>query len=179
MKWKEYLPALGAAVLAAAILAVANFGFRGLAAQRAEEELQAKLRLLLPNSTSFTRREGAGDPVQALYEGSSGTVAQVRCPGYVYDVELLVAVRSDGTVTGLAVREAHETPGLGSAILFDYEFLARFLKTDGRAEIGRDIVPITGATVSCRAVSRCVSAAVAAVTGEDVPSQATPWGDGS
>lgn len=179
MKWKTYLPALGAAVLGAAILAVANFGFRGLAARNAEQELQEKLQLMLPDSAVFTRRDGDGDLVQALYEGDSGTVAQVRCPGYVYDVELLVAVRHDGTVTGLAVRDAHETTGLGSGILFDHEFLSRFLKTDGRAEIGREIVPITGATVSSRAVSRCVSAAVAAVTGEDVPSQATPWGDAS
>lgn len=179
MNFKTYLPALGAAVLGAGILAVAAFGFRGLATQHAEEELQEKLRLMLPDSTSFTRREGDGNLVQALYEGSGGAVVQVRTKGYVYDVELLVAVRDDGTVTGLAVRDAHETTGLGSAILSDHAFLAQFLKTDGQAEIGRDIVPITGATVSCRAVSRCVSAAVAAVTGEDVPSQATPWGEGA
>ena len=177
MNFKTYLPALGAAVLGAGILAVAAFGFRGLAAQNAREELQEKLRLMLPDSTSFACREGDGNLVQAMYEGSGGTVAQVRTKGYVYDVEMLVAVRHDGTVTGLAVRDAHETPGLGSDILFDYAFLAQFLKTDGQAEIGRDIVPITGATVSSRAVSRCVSAAVAAVTGEDVPSQATPWGE--
>ena len=177
MKGKAYLPALGAVVLGAVILAVAGLGFRGLAAQNAREELQEKLRLMLPDTTSFTRREGDGNLVQAVYEGKSGAVVQVRTKGYVYDVELLVAVRHDGTVTGLAVRDAHETPGLGSAILFDHTFLARFLKTDGQAEIGRDIEPITGATVSSRAVSRCVSAAVAAVTGEDVPSQATPWGE--
>ena len=179
MNFKTYLPALGAAVLGAGILAVAAFGFRGLAAQNAEEELQEKLRLMLPDSTSFTRREGDGNLVQALYEGSGGAVVQVRTKGYVYDVELLVAVRDDGIVTGLAVRDAHETTGLGSAILSDHTFLAQFLKTDGQAEIGRDIAPITGATVSSRAVSRCVSAAVAAVTGEDVPSQATPWGEGA
>ncbi len=175
MKWKGYGPALGAVLLGALILAIAAFAFAGLRTIRAEEELQAQLCTLLPGSSAFTRRDGDGHLVQALYEGSSGTVARVRCPGYVYDVELLVAVRRDGTVTGLSVREAHETPGLGSTILFDYEFLAQFLKTDGRAEIGREIVPITGATVSSRAVSRCVSAAVSAVTGEDVPSQATPW----
>lgn len=177
MKGKRYLIALCAAVLGAAVLAASAFGLRGIAAQRAEEELQQKLHLMLPGTTSFTRRDGDGNLVQAMYEGSGGTVAQVRAKGYVYHVEMLVAVRHDGTVTGLAVREAHETPGLGSDILFDYAFLAQFLKTDGQAEIGRDIVPITGATVSSRAVSRCVSAAVAAVTGADVPSQATPWGD--
>ena len=177
MKGKAYLPALGAAVLGAVILAVAVFAFRGLGATNAQQELQAKLRTMLPGSTVFTRREGDGGLVQALYEGQTGTVVQVGCPGYVYDISLLVAVDDRGRVAALTVREAHETPGLGSGILFDHEFLAQFLQTDGRAEIGREIQPITGATVSCRAVSRCVSAAVSAVTGEDVPSQATPWGD--
>lgn len=177
MKWKAYLPALGGAVLGAVILAVAGFAFRGLAAANARSELQAKLQAMLPGSTVFTCREGDGGMVQALYEGRTGTVVQVACPGYVYDVSLLVAVDDEGRVAALTVREAHETPGLGSAILFDHKFLAQFLQTDGRAEIGREIMPISGATVSCRAVSRCVSAAVSAVTGEDVPSQATPWGD--
>ena len=177
MRLKEYVPALGAVLLGALVLAIAMFSFRNLAAERAEQELQAKLRTMLPGSAPFTRKEGDGGLVRALYEGSGGTVAQVRARGYVYDVELLVAVDNRGRVTGLVVRDAHETPGLGSAILRDHAFLSRFLKTQGQAEIGKDIQPITGATVSSRAVSRCVSAAVAAVTGVDVPSQATPWGD--
>jgi len=179
MKGKAYLPALGAVVLGTAILALAVFAFRGLAQTNAQQELQAQLRLMLPGSTVFTRREGDGGLVEALYEGQSGTVAQVRCPGYVYDVALLVAVDLQGRVVALTVREAHETPGLGSGILFDHGFLAQFLTTDGRAELGREIQPITGATVSSRAVSRCVNAAVSAVTGVDVPSQATPWGEES
>ena len=179
MKWKPYLPALGAAVLSAVVLAIAAYAFDGLHAIRAEEALQAKLRTMLPGSTSFVRKEGDGGLVRALYEGSGGTVVEVACPGYVYDVSLLVAVRQDGTVTGLVVRDAHETPGLGSAILFDHEFLSQLLLTKGQAEIEKDIRPITGATVSCRAVTRCVNAAVSAVTGVDVPSQATPWGDAS
>ena len=177
MKWKPYLPALGAVIVSAVVLAIAAYAFENLRAIRAEEELQTKLRAMLPGSTVFTRRDGDGGAVQALYEGSTGTVAQVTCPGYVYDITALVAVDDRGRVGGLTVRDGHETPGLGSAILFDHTFLAQFLKTDGQAEIGRDIEPITGATVSSRAVSRCVSAAVAAVTGEDVPSQATPWGE--
>ena len=89
----------------------------------------------------------------------------------------LTGGRAAGFFTGLVVTDANETLGLGSHILFDHEFLAQFLTTDGKAEVGEEIRPISGATVSSRAVSRCVSAAVSAVTGVDVPSQATPWGD--
>ena len=177
MKWKEYVPALGAAMLAALLLMAVAFALRGMQEERSRAALERQLALLLPDSAEFTHRSGDGQLVQALYEGESGTVARVRCPGYVYDVELLVAVGREGTVTGLTVWDAHETLGLGSDILTDHQFLAQFLTTDGTAEIGEEIRPITGATVSSRAVSRCVGAAVSAVTGVDVPSQATPWGD--
>ncbi len=179
MKWKEYIPALGAAVLSAVVLAIAAYAFDGLHAIRAEEALQTKLRTMLPGSTAFTRRDGDGGAVQALYEGSTGTVVLVTCPGYVYDITMLVAVDTRGRVVGLTVRDSHETPGLGSDMLSDHEFLAQFLRSTGQAEVEEDIVPITGATVSSRAVTRCVNLAVAAVTGVDVPSQATPWEDAS
>lgn len=177
MKVKEYVPALGAVLLAALLLTAVAFALRTMQEERSQAALERQLALLLPDSTAFTQRSGDGQLVQALYEGESGTVARVRCPGYVYDVELLVAVGEGGTVTGLTVWDAHETLGLGSDILTDHEFLAQFLTTDGTAEIGTEIRPISGATVSSRAVSRCVGAAVSAVTGVDVPSQATPWGD--
>ncbi len=179
MKWKPYLPALGAAVLSAVVLAIAAYAFDGLHAIRAEEALQAKLRTMLPGSTVFTQRDGDGGAVQALYEGSTGTVVQVTCPGYVYDITALVAVDSQGRVVALTVGDAHETLGLGSAILTDYGFLSQFLRSRGQTEIGEEIVPLTGATVSSRAVSRCVNLAVSAVTGADVPTQATPWEDGA
>ena len=179
MRVREYGPALLALFLAALTLLIASFAFRSLAQLRQQQALERQLHTLLPGSTSFTEKEGDGGLVSHLYESTEGTVAQVSCPGYVYDVELLVAVGQEGRVVGLVVRRAHETPGLGSGILHDHAFLAQLLMTDGQAEIGEDIVPISGATVSCRAVVRCVNAAVSAVTGVDVPSQATPWGEGA
>ena len=171
MKVKEYVPAFGAVLLAALLLTAVSFALRGMQEERSRAALEEQLTLLLPGSTDFTHRSGDG------HEGQTGTVARVRCPGYVYDVELLVAVGEKGTVTGLTVWDARETLGLGSDILTDHTFLAQFLTTDGTAEVGEEIRPISGATVSSRAVSRCVGAAVSAITGVDVPSQATPWGD--
>ena len=177
MKWKDYAPALGAVALAALVLVIAHLSLRSVTEVKAQAALEQQLRTLLPGSTAFTRRDGDGHLVQSLYDGQTGTVVRVRCDGYVYPVELLVAVGREGRVVGLTVTESHETPGLGSHILTDHEFLARFLTTDGTAEVGTEIQPITGATVSSRAVSRCVEAAVAAVTGADVPTEATPKED--
>ena len=160
---------------------ITSFALRGLGEIRAEAAWEKSLQTLLPGSGSFTRRAytGGDGTVQAVYESSNGCVVETACRGYVDEVRLLVGVRTDGRVTGLVVQQAYETPGLGGRILRDHEFLAQFLLTTGRAEVGVDIVPISGATVSSRAVGQCVNAAVAVVTGVDAPTQATPWGDGS
>jgi len=108
---------------------------------------------------------------------------------------MLIGVNNDGNVTGLVVREAHETFGLGSKILTDHEFLAQFLNGTGEfavatagadafsgatgettSESASDVDAITGATVSSKAVVRCVNSAIAYVTGADVSSSATTWG---
>ena len=69
-----------------------------------------------------------------------------------------------------------ETYGLGFEALTDAEFLAQFLGTEGDAEVGENIDAITGATVTSKAITRSVNAAVAFVTGSDSSSGATSWG---
>ena len=102
-----------------------------------------------------------------------------------------------GKVTGLVVREAHETVGLGNNALTDHEFLSQFLNSSGSFEIavsGADafsgatgtaeadsgesvqIDGITGATVTSKAIARSVNSAVGYVTGADAVSSATTWG---
>jgi electron transport complex protein RnfG len=63
------------------------------------------------------------------------------------------------------------------------EFLLQFLNTEGGVAIGSDTVEtenyvdgISGATVTSKAIARCVNSAVAYVTGADVDSGATSWG---
>ena len=80
--------------------------------------------------------------------------------------------------------------------MFDWEFLAQFLRTEGGVAIGSPdqedafsgatgetttetetyVDGISGATVTSKAVARCVNSAVAYVTGADVDSGATSWG---
>ena len=65
----------------------------------------------------------------------------------------------------------------------DHKFLSQFLNTNGDVVIkGADaegstyVDGITGATVSSKAIARCVNSAVAYVTGADTQSGATSWG---
>ena len=87
-----------------------------------------------------------------------------------------VGVANDGTVTGIVVKEMHETLGLGMNGLTDWQFLAQYLRTSGEAEVGTNVDALTGATVTSKAITRCVNSAVAVVTGADADSGATSWG---
>ena len=112
------------------------------------------------------------------------------------DITVFVGVNNDGRVTGILVEDAHETFSLGSKALTDHVFLSQFLNKSGSftvdtgsedafsgatvaveetgEEIGVDA--ITGATVTSKAVVRCVNSAVAYVTGADAVTGATTWG---
>jgi Na+-translocating ferredoxin:NAD+ oxidoreductase RnfG subunit len=70
----------------------------------------------------------------------------------------------------------NETFGLGANALNDHEFLAQFLNTSGEAAVGTNVDAISGATVTSKAIARCVNSAVAYVTGADADSGATSWG---
>ena len=108
---------------------------------------------------------------------------------------MLIGVSNEGKVVGLRVLSMSETLGLGANALNDHEFLAQFLNTSGDVAIqtgGEDafsgatgssggdtetyVDGITGATVTSKAIARCVNSAVAYVTGADVESGATSWG---
>ena len=89
--------------------------------------------------------------------------------------DLMVGVSNDGKVTGVVVRDMEETYGLGTNALQDVEFLSQFLRTSGEAAVGETVDALTGATVSSKAITKGINAAVAFVTGADVTSSATEW----
>lgn len=156
------------------------------------------LQTLLPQSEDFVKvpYDGEDANIRSVHKADNGFVIETVTYGYAGDIRMFIGVSNDGKVTGLVVREAHETYGLGSRILTDHAFLAQFLNQSGSFEIathGADafsgataeaapegesiqVDGISGATVSSKAVARCVSSAVGYVTGADVVSSATSWG---
>lgn len=156
------------------------------------------LQTLLPQSEDFVKvpYDGEDANIRSVHKADNGFVIETVTYGYAGDIRMFIGVSNDGKVTGLVVREAHETYGLGSRILTDHAFLAQFLNQSGSFEIathGADafsgataeaategesiqVDGISGATVSSKAVARCVSSAVGYVTGADVVSGATSWG---
>ena len=156
------------------------------------------LQTLLPGTTEcFVVPYDGDDPViRSVHRGENGFIVETVTNGYVDEIRMYIGVNNAGKVTGLVVREAHETLGLGSKILTDHEFLSQFLNKSGSFAVATagadafsgatatadaegesiDVDAITGATVSSKAVVRCVNSAVAYVTGADAVSSATTWG---
>jgi len=165
-------------VLTAAVLLAVSFGLHNLAEQNAQAEHLRIMQTLLPGSSSFVVEPYTGEDsgVRSVHKGETGFVVETATQGYAAEITVLVGVSNDGTVTGLVVKDMHETLGLGAKILNDWEFLAQFLQTSGDAEVGTTVDALTGATVTSKAVTRCVNSAVAVVTGADAESAATSWG---
>ena len=162
-------------LICALVLVGLNAGLSGVAASKAEAELTAKMQVILPGSETFTEEEYTGDDanIRRVFAAENGYVIEVATNGYAGEITMLVGVDKDGKVTGLQVRDMEETFGLGGEALTDHEFLRQYLQTSGEAEVGVNVDAISGATVTSKAITRCVNSAVAYVTGADASSGAT------
>ena len=189
-----------ALLLAVLILFGASFGLKGTAAKNAQEAHLTMLRTLLPDAQDFTLEPYSGEDanIRSVHKSDIGYVVETVTYGYAGEITMLIGVNNAGKVTGLVVQEAHETFGLGNQALTDHVFLSQFLNRTGTFAVAAhggvdafssatgeetaaggetvDVDAITGATVTTKAVIRCVNSAVAFVTGADASSSATEWG---
>lgn len=185
-------------LVVALILLVAAFGLQSVTQNNAQKAHIWLMQTLLPGSTDFAKvvYTGADASIRSVHQAAEGYVIETVTRGYADEIVMLIGINHAGKVTGLVTLEAHETLGLGSGILTNHEFLSHFLDQSGSFSIavsGADtfssatvqaetageeinVDGISGATVSSKAVARCVNAAVAYVTGVDAVSSATTWG---
>ena len=186
-------------LMAALVLFGASTALRGTASQKAQEEHLWLMQTLLPGSESFmvVPYDGEDANIRSVHKADNGFVIETVVYGYADNIRMFTGVNNDGMVTGLVVREAHETVGLGNEILTDHEFLSQFLNSGGTFEVAAhgadafssatgtadagtgetvEVDGITGATVTSKAVAKSVNSAVAYVTGADVATSATSWG---
>ena len=165
-------------VLAALILFGLSVGLKGLAQSNAEAVELSVMQALLPGSETFEDEPYTGEDanIVAVHKGQGGFVIETTTYGYADYITMLVGVTDKGEVTGLVVKDMHETFGLGMNALNDTAFLGQFLYGSGDYEVGTNVDGLTGATVTSKAVARCVNSAVAVVTGADADSGATSWG---
>ncbi len=188
--------ALIAIFAAALFLFGLSFALQGVARENAQKEHIWLMETLLPGGSDFQKvsYDGEDTAIRSVHRCEAGYVIETATQGYADEIILYVGLTKEGTVTGLVAYSAHETPGLGSRILTDHEFLSQFLNESGSFTVGTadafsgataqtqsageeiTVDGISGATVSSKAVARCVNSAVAYVTGADAVSSATSWG---
>ena len=139
-----------------------------------------------PDNTEFTELEltddmtaaaaAAGGTLDSAYEvvangESDGYALKVVASGSQGNIEMMVGVDGEGTITGVSIVDNSETAGIGSKVM-DNEALAsgvgvldQFVgksAADGTLTVGTNVDAISGATVSTKGVTTGVNAALAA-----------------
>ena len=196
MKKKILLPILAIVIMAVMVLSI-TLATADIANKNAQEEHLRVMQTLLPGSKNFTIEPYSGEDanIRSVHKAENGFVIETATRGYAGDIVMLIGVSKDGKVTGLTIRDMQETAGLGMSAMWNWEVLAQFLNTKGGVAIGTAgadafsgatgsdttetevyVDGISGATVTSKAIARCVNSAVAYVTGADIDSGATSWG---
>ena len=166
------------AAAASLVLGGVNLITEGRIARIAEEKMTAAMQAVLP-ADSYADTGFADDgEVNAIYAASAGGwVAQVTESGSQGLVTVMV-VSPSYTCTGVSVTESSETAGLGAIASQESEkgdaFRAQFVGVSGEVKVTKEggvIDAIAGATITSKAISRAVTAALEACAGLDAPVQ--------
>lgn len=147
----------------AGLLAFVNELTAGRIDELTRQKAEQAMREVLP-AQDYTPLDAAlpQGVTEAYRAGDAGYVVRVAPNGFGGAIDLMVGVRADGTVNGVAVIAHSETASL-SANCTREEFRAQYAGGAGPFAVGQDggtIEALTGATVTSRAVTDGVNAAL-------------------
>lgn len=144
-----------------------------------EQKTKESLLEVAPHATDFSPLEYDTEAyphiheAYALKEGTktAGYGVLVATQGFGDEIKMMVGVAEDGTVLGVSIISISETPGLGTKAN-DEEWLSQFVNktapfkvVKGKVEADNEIIAVTSATVTSKAVTFGVEAAIAFVGG--------------
>jgi electron transport complex protein RnfG len=159
------------AAVSAGVLAYVNQKTEEPIAKALLEEKMSAVRSVLPpfdnepDKDMVTIKLEDGTEIE-VYRGRkegkvTGAAFSVIAPdGYSGDIEFMIGVDGEGVMQGLMVLKHLETPGLGAKIEseeFRSQYRGKSLENPELWEVTKDggtFIPITGATISSRAVTR-------------------------
>lgn len=167
-------------LVCSAILGVVNAVTEDRIADIEAETRAAAMRDVLPDADSFADVSGELDEdfktenaVTGIYaataadDSDAGYAVMVAPRGFGGEIVMIVGVNTEGVVTGVVITEMSETAGLG-AKADDPSFLSQYVGKSGSLTVVKgnagenQISAITGATVTSRAVTDGVLAAMKA-----------------
>lgn len=162
--------------ISAGALSLVNDATKVVIQENAMKANLAYMEDMLPDADEFTVVENPAitdmDSVEEAYEALQGgnTIGyafKTTASGYGGDIEFIISINADGTLAGMRVASHAETPGLGAKIA-EADFQSQFegKSTENELELNSDIEVISGATISTRAATNGVNAAIRAF--EDV-----------
>lgn len=147
----------------AGLLAFVNELTAGKIDELTRQKAEQAMREVLP-AQDYTPLDAAlpQGVTEAYRAGDAGYVVRVAPNGFGGAIDLMVGVKADGTVSGVAVIAHSETASLGANCTHE-EFRAQYAGGAGPFAVGQDggtIEALTGATVTSRAVTDGVNAAL-------------------
>ena len=160
-----------------AFVALALAGVNGITADRIaainEQKIQQAIAEVLPGAEVYGEMkdfEDATGLVMAVHESDKGYAVEVAPAGFGGAITMMVGITNEGTVAGISIVSHTETAGLGSVAAADTSageaFRSQFVGTSGMLAVDKDggiIDSITSATITSRAVTTGVNAALACV----------------
>ena len=166
-------------VVVALLLAFTNTVTKDKIAENTLKEQNAAKQEVLSDATYFSKVENApeNEIVKAVFEGKNsngdlvGWCVNATPYGYGGALDLMVGILPDGTISGIVVVSHSETAGLGAKAQ-DPAFYEKFLgkAADGGLAVIKsgtpkenEIVALSGATITSKAVTKGVNAAAEAV----------------
>lgn len=143
-------------------------------AENASRKIQQAMQLVLPGAEDLTQIDNGNGIVQAVYAPSEtspvqGYAVQVKpSSGFGGDIVMIVGIDAEGKVCGVDIVSHSETPGLGAVAdamtPAGQSFRDSFVGQSGTLTL-EQIDAISGATITSKAVTEGVNAALAYVAG--------------
>lgn len=156
----------------AGLLAAVNAVTAPRIAAAQQEKLQKALKSVLTDAEQAETVEFSDESgmVRTLYASPGGYAAQVVTPGFGGDITMMVGVSKEGRILGISIISQTETPGLGAVSAADsaagHSFRDSFTGLSGFVSVSKDggeADTVTGATITSRAVTAGVNAALRCV----------------
>ncbi|MBR5153164.1 MAG: RnfABCDGE type electron transport complex subunit G [Clostridia bacterium] len=160
----------------AALLATVNGITQPIIAENEAKNFQLSMQEVLSDASSFEKMDIAISPaeggvtVSSVHRADTGgfVVSSVCSEGYGGDVTIMVGINPDLTVKQVRIMSMSETPGLG-AKASSSQFTDQYRGLKNGIEViknatpsGNQIQALSGATVTSRAVTKAVNAALLA-----------------
>lgn len=154
----------------AALLAGVNKITAPIIAAANEEKVQQAIEAVLPGGGQPMAFSDDSGLVEEVYGSDTGFAVQVAPSGFDGEIVMMVGIDKEGEVLGISIISHTETAGLGAVAAAEnakgQAFREQFVGLSGQLAVTKDggeVDALTGATITSRAVTDGINAALACV----------------